>query len=317
MIKYLHKAELYYNNIHLGGIILKYLEYSEKKQHGSADFPIQYYRLTPVHPQYVMPLHWHREFEMIRVISGCFSAYLDNVEYRLSTGDMLLVQSGSLHRGQPEDCVYECAVFDLNMLRKHQNDITGSYILPIINHAVSVNCFYHSDDNMLAAAINSLFAVLKLQSPYYELEVYSRLYQIFALLYAGGSITAKPKSRQIGRQNKVIMELLDWIDANYTEQITLSDLSKVSGMNEKYLCRFFKEYTAHTPIDYINSLRIESACHELISNGHSITEAALESGFNDLSYFSKLFKKYKGYSPRQYLNATAQKKKYPGYVSTT
>ena len=74
-------------------------------------------------------------------------------------------------------------------------------------------------------------------------------------------------------------------------------------MNEKYLCRFFKDYTSRTPIDYINNLRIEAACHELTSGDMTITEAAIECGFNDISYFSKMFKKYKGITPREYSKA--------------
>ena len=48
---------------------MKYLEYNEKKQRGSSDFPIQFYHVTQYHPQYEMQLHWHREFEIIRVLS--------------------------------------------------------------------------------------------------------------------------------------------------------------------------------------------------------------------------------------------------------
>ena len=71
-------------------------------------------------------------------------------------------------------------------------------------------------------------------------------------------------------------------------------------MNEKYFCRFFKEFTNITPIDYINRLRIENAAHSLLEAGFTVTEAALDNGFNDISYFSKIFKKYKGVSPKRY-----------------
>lgn len=284
-------------------IIMKYLEYNEKKQHGSSDFPIQYYYVTETNPQYEMPLHWHREFEIIRVIHGSFTLYMDNVAYNLEGGDIALVEPGTMHRGEPCKCIYECVVFDLSMLRKRHSDVLGGYFLPIINRTVDIKNYFKADSGEISEITDALFRVLKEEPEYYQLKVYSLIYRLFYFLYTGGFVTTATSNKRVGKQAKTLMELLDWIDSSYTEAITLKDLSKVSGMNEKYLCRFFKEFTSRTPIDYINNLRIESACHELISNGMTITEAALESGFNDLSYFSKTFKRYKGISPREYLKS--------------
>ena len=77
-------------------------------------------------------------------------------------------------------------------------------------------------------------------------------------------------------------------------------MARVGNLNEKYLCRLFKNYTSMTPIEYINSLRIENACHLMIHSNFSVTDAALESGFNDSSYFTKLFKRHKGITPSEY-----------------
>ena len=273
---------------------MKYFEYNEKKQHGSYDFPIQFYHVTKYHPQYEMQPHWHKEFEIIRVLSGSFSIYIENLNHKLNPGDIAVVECGMLHRGTPDNCVYECIVFDMGMLRKKHSDILSMYLVPIINRTVNIKGEFFD-------IVSELFETMKCTSEYYQLKVYSLIYKFFSCLYTSGFVTKAVRDLHAGKQIKVLMELLDWIDANYTESITLKDLSKVSGMNEKYLCRFFKEFTSRTPIDYINNLRIESACHELNTNGLTITEAALESGFNDLSYFSKSFKKYKGVTPREYI----------------
>lgn len=63
---------------------MKYMELNEGKAHGSAGFPLQYYAVDATHPQFRMPPHWHREFEIIRVNAGRFSAHLDNHPYPLS-----------------------------------------------------------------------------------------------------------------------------------------------------------------------------------------------------------------------------------------
>ena len=51
---------------------MKYFDYKEQKQHGTFDFPIAFYHVTPEHPRYNMPYHWHTECEIIRILEGEF-----------------------------------------------------------------------------------------------------------------------------------------------------------------------------------------------------------------------------------------------------
>jgi len=74
----------------------------------------------------------------------------------------------------------------------------------------------------------------------------------------------------------------------------MADIAKVSP---KYLCSMFKERTHKSPVDYLIYFRVEKAVHFLITTDKSVTEIALECGFDDLSYFIKTFKKLKGVSP--------------------
>lgn len=274
---------------------MKDIQFNERKQHGFPDFPFQYYYIDSTHPQYVMPLHWHGEFELIRVISGSFELFLDNRNITLYGGDSAIIDCTTLHRGTPQNAVYECVVFSLSMLYKKSNDIIRKYIRPIAHKNVSVSAI---PTTKVKSLINSIFTEAKNQEPLYELKLHSLLFEFFLQLYNENLIIDRGQSHS--KQMEIISELLHWIDNNYTETVTLSDLSEISGLNQKYLCRFFKEYTGRTPIDYINYLRIEAACHEMQHSGLSVTDAALESGFNSISYFTKAFKKYKGVSPREY-----------------
>ena len=282
---------------------MKYNELYEKKQHGSKDFPIQHYYITNAHPQYQMPLHWHREFEIIHVISGRFQLYLNNVAYTLGEGDTAFVGSGILHRGTAEDCVYECLVFDLNMLRRQHGERINVLILPIISNDATVDCYLPAGDGEVISLIKRLLFAAQKQVNYYELAVYGLLFQLFFQLYVEGKIHTAAQNRRIGRQTDTMITLLDWIELHYTERITLRQLSILSGVNEKYLCHLFREFTNDTPISYINRLRIEHACHAMAVNHRTVTEAAYDSGFNDLSYFSRTFKKYKGVTPKKYCTA--------------
>ena len=97
-----------------------------------------------------------------------------------------------------------------------------------------------------------------------------------------------------------VKKALDFIETHYAENISLEDMAESAGVSPKYFCRYFKEMSDKTPIEYLNYYRIERACEQLAINSVSVTDAALGNGFNDISYFIKTFKKQKGVTPRQY-----------------
>lgn len=87
---------------------MKYLDYPEQQKHGSLDFPYYFYRVTPIHPRYTMPYHWHPLFEIVHVFQGQFHLQLDNCLLELNAGDTALIQGGLTHGGAPspnEDCM--------------------------------------------------------------------------------------------------------------------------------------------------------------------------------------------------------------------
>jgi len=281
---------------------MKYTEYKENKQHGSPDFPIEYYFLDENSEQYEMPLHWHREFEIIRVLKGQLTVHLNNMLYNVGAGDTVFVGSGVLHRAEPVHCEYECAVYDLNMLRRFGSGKITEYIMPLIVGDVEIDFYMPANNTQLSFTVERLFKALKEQNPFFELEVYGIISQIIYMLYSENKIKSREKPKRTTHQNQIVTELVDYIEQNYNEKITLKKLAELSRINEKYLCRFFKEFTGQTPTDYINRIRVEHACIEMSVNYKSVTEAALDSGFNELSYFSKIFKRYKGMNPREYQN---------------
>ena len=279
---------------------MKFSDFHEIEQRGTLNFPVSYYHISKNTPRYIMVPHWHKDFEIIRIISGDFKIYLNNISYTLTAGDIIFVGCGTLHRGEPENCIYECIVLDLNFLRRKSNDIISTFITPIINGNSAINCVLNKTDDLIYANANALFSAMRNKENYFELEVSSLLLKLFSLLYKENYIHSSKENKSTAKQTQNVIKMLDWIEENLTEPISLEKLSEISGLNKKYICRIFKEYTSKSPITYINELRIEAACHEMTVNSSSVTKAAYDCGFNDLSYFSKVFKTYKGISPKDY-----------------
>jgi mannose-6-phosphate isomerase class I len=85
----------------------------DRTQHGTLEFPVEYYYVDRQHPRYQMPFHWHKEWEILRVLDGSLQISLDDEQYSMHRGDVLLIRGGMLQRDKRENCVYECFVLDL------------------------------------------------------------------------------------------------------------------------------------------------------------------------------------------------------------
>jgi AraC-like DNA-binding protein len=111
-----------------------------------------------------------------------------------------------------------------------------------------------------------------------------------------------------------LKKVLHFIEESYYSSITLEDLSKVVAMSPKYFCKFFYELTHRTPIDYLNYYRVECASYKLVTTDLSITDIAYSCGFNDLSYFIRSFKKYKGITPSKYSKLEKSNRNQSSYI---
>lgn len=104
-----------------------------------------------------------------------------------------------------------------------------------------------------------------------------------------------------GVANKsILMNVIDYIEEHYTEDIELATLCKLVNKTPQYLCKIFKRQLGFRPIEYITKKRIQHAKHLLLSTNKSINEISNTVGYDDISYFGVMFKKCEGVSPSEY-----------------
>lgn len=265
------------------------------------DFPLEFYHVTQDHPRYNMDLHWHTQCEIIRIIEGEFSLILDDEKIISKASDILFIRDGVVHGGTPHNCVYECIVFDMNLLLK--KNITCTQLLTdIVNHTKIIDTVISGHNGHIDIYCKYLFNALATQEIGYELVVQGSLYSLLGMILRSGvyktQTIANKRSTASLQQLKTVLTL---IEERFSEVLTLEDLSKSVGMTPKYFCRFFNHMTNKTPVEYLNYYRIEVACELMLTKDLCITDVALECGFNDVSYFIKTFKKYKNITPKQYI----------------
>lgn len=285
---------------------MKYLEYREDKQHGTHDFPIAFYHVEANHPRYQMPYHWHPEYEIIRILQGTFQLTIDGQSIIAAKDDTIFIQGGTLHGGIPENCIYECIVFDMRLLLSN-NQICNRQIQLLIRHETTINLKLPEEPNSIKEVIQRMFTAMEEKKPGYEFFTQGELYLMFGIiceakLYSINTAQPVASSIHINR----FKDVLNYIEEHYTESISLENMAQIAGLSPRYFCRFFRKMTQCTPTEYLNYYRIECACEQLAESPISITDVALGCGFNDISYFIKAFHKAKGITPKQYKESFRQ-----------
>lgn len=281
---------------------MKYIDYKERKDPGTFNFPIAFYAENPHSPRYYMPHHWHTHYEIIRIISGTFHLTINKKMTVYHAGDVIFVTDGFIHGGIPHNCVYECIVFNLHMLLK-DNHACAKTIHDIMEHKITIHTLLSEKSNLILPIVDRLGQALASKRPGYEFMTQGYLYELIGTILSEHLYDETPTDNASKEQLTSIKNVLAYIAENYSTTITLDKLARIAGMNPRYFCRYFRNMTERTPIDYLNYYRIECACEMLSTQNISIKEAAISCGFNDESYFIKTFHKYKGVTPKQFMTA--------------
>ena len=216
---------------------MQYINYRESRQRGTLDFPFEYHHVTPSHPQYNMSLHWHVEFELIRILEGQLLLTIDENEYTVLKGSTIIIPAGCVHSGVPKDCTYECIVFDMNALLS-KNDSCCKLVHRISDHEIVPFFVYDETYNDIHQIVWCLFDAISSKIEGFELIVLGAFYHLFGMIYSKGYYTAV--SAQPTRNHKRIVQLktaLEYMESSYNRQITLEDISNVVNMSPKYFCR--------------------------------------------------------------------------------
>lgn len=289
----------------------------ESKEHGDISFPFAFYHVTEKHPRYVMETHWHEECEICRVVSGELEVTIDGKTYvgrgSEEGGDIFIFNSGAVHSAVPKNCVYECLVFDMHFLLRERS-LSNSFIYSLLyNQRKFVSHIPYpnereqdASEESIQSIVRRLFTVLNEQKNGYQLKTFGILYYLLGV-FENNDLFEKPDTAgdTVTRIMKMRMAL-SYIHRNYKQQITLTELSELLDLKPPSVVKLFKDIINKKPLDYINSYRINCAMEMLKDNKNSVTSVAYECGFADVSYFTKVFKKYANQTPRDFLKSLPQ-----------
>ncbi|MDE7179884.1 MAG: AraC family transcriptional regulator [Muribaculaceae bacterium] len=259
------------------------------------------------------PLHRHNEFE-INFIENCAGARRvvgDSVEI-LPDVDLVILGGGLEHGWDQNDCrsarireitiQFSGDIFGETMMRRDQ-------MKPI-------------QELMEKAAMGVSFPVTSIMKVFHHLEElvdakddFKRLVKLMEILHQlavdqDGRVLATTTKADVTPTvtNSRLRKAQEYIIANYKGEVRLPYLAKMAGMSPSSFSRFFKIRTGRSISDFVIGIRLDAAARELVTTSTPIAEICFNSGFNNVSNFNRIFKKNKGYTPKEYREIYKRKK---------
>ena len=278
----------------------------ELKQHGNEQFPflVSYQKLSEYESGSFM-WHWHPEIEITYVRKGTMCYKVNNLVYHLKEGDIVFNNSGALHSGtmeNQEDCTYIPVTFDPRLIYGFfQSTINSKYVDPVIQDSLlPAICIDQSEPwhRPFREYLLRIIALDEKKPDFYEFDITICLQSMWRLLLE--HITYEPQtSRENSLEYDRIKKILSYIEDNYQNKITLKDIAGHIHLCESECTRLFKRHMNTTLFAFLQEYRIERSL-EFLQSGELISDVALNTGFSDSNYYSKVFAKIKGCSPREY-----------------
>ena len=259
--------------------------------------------------------HWHNSFELIEVVEGKFYCNVDGSEFLINKGNICIINRGRLHHIYTEEynasmCRKKTIIFNPDYFIKDQN-IYEKYILPLLEK----DAFAHIQFNIkkgIGLDINTLMKeieALEDEKPIgYELEEYSLIYKVIRYLYLAYQSSKQSIHTTYDANVQIQRNMTSFIHEHFNSKIGLEDIAEAGQVSKSTCIRLFHKYTGKSPIDFLNSYRLQMSAEKLVATSEQITEIAYACGFGQPSYFNRLFLKEYNMTPNQYRKQHARMK---------
>ncbi|MHA7966063.1 helix-turn-helix domain-containing protein [Paenibacillus sp. CAU 1782] len=271
-------------------------------------FPVKVHKTVCLHAgTELFPHHWHEHLEFLYIVRGEAKIECGSADFAAKAGDLIVVNSNELHHGISgcDDLFYYALISDPTLLQSSFSDTAEMRFLEPIRQSRLLLRNHISGNDEIAGCIESIVRELDEQAFGYELAVKSLLYRLLALLVRMHAPTVLSKMEHAERIKnlKRFDPVLRYIDENYHEPLTVETLSSIAGLSRFHFSRLFKEMTGRTLSAYILSFRLNRADYLLRHTELTVSEIAALTGFSDIYYFSRAFKKHKKAAPSSLRNS--------------
>lgn len=257
----------------------------------------------------IIPTHWHRELEVFVLLTGAVEIAAAGRSVRLHAGEGCFLNAEVIHTFTclvPELCLYRSFVFDAAIVSGMPGSVFDTkYIRPLTEHGPALVCVSPAEDAPYFEGFSRAFSACESENPGYEFSMRAALSDI--LLYLIQKTGIDPSRRPIpSLSEQRLKQMLAWIDANLSRPVTVGQIAASANICTRECQRIFRRYLRASPTEYLLRRKIFAAAELLAATGRSMTEIALDCGFDSPSYFSKQFRRIVGSTPTEYRRAVSR-----------
>ena len=249
-------------------------------------------------------LHWHDGPELSVVVEGQMEYFVNDKRYHMEVGDCVFANSGAMHAGRSVNdapCRYLVVSFLTSAIDGAADGFFAERFFGGVMDAKTVpSMFFKAEYGEVAAVCMEIYNAFKQKEDGWELAIKGQLCRLWLLLYEEAKrqdAASSERSIPVSRIKKAIR----YMNENYALRLSLEDIAAASNLSKSEFCRCFKRITRQTAFEYLMDLRIRKSLQLLEGDGASVTETALASGFSSSSYYTEVFRRYMGCTPREYL----------------
>lgn len=290
----------------------------ESKKHGVMEYPVAIYHtnLAASNIKYI-PWHWHDEVEINIVLTGCALFRANDDTVLLTPGHGQFVNHTTLHSVKPVDentsCEFYSIVFHPAFLFGYgKTMLSTKYLTPITVSSKWKHFILSHETDWHKHILDICKAISKAhheQEFGYELYVKEQLcslwLHILKQFYASEDIrnVSISLSGSTSIDESRVKTAIRYMEQHHTETVTLDDIANAVHISKSECCRCFKRTLHLTPFEYLMRFRIFEATRKMQyadAMTQSIASLAFSVGFNNVSYFNKLFKQYLHCTPKEY-----------------
>ena len=276
----------------------------ETVQHGNSSYPFQfYYEDLSVFDFNCIEWHWHTELEFIYIESGTVTFWIGEDQFKLSEGDGIFINTKVLHRlYSPSKALIPNFVFMPSFIAACESFIYQKYILPVISSSLSFLIF-HKEVCWQARALTVMQQIISAQdsAASKELITVSLLQNLWQEIFENADIPSPEEHKDHSSSSQARLQLMmQFIHLNYSQNISLDDIAREAMVSKSTALNLFRKYLHITPVNYLINYRLKQASQLLSKTEKKIHLISSETGFHNVEYFCKIFKKRYNFTPTEY-----------------
>lgn len=248
--------------------------------------------------------HWHSDLEFIIILKGSMTYTVNDTNYLLTEGMGIMVNSNRLHFNSSlnnNDCTYIVLLLSPSFLGVNAY-IENRYVNPLLYDAGSDVIIFSPDicwNKQALHLINDIYELCQKRPERYELQLQSQFFSLWSLLYEN-TIEKKGYHENQSKAMDSMKDMIAYINEHYTEKISINEIASAGMMCRSKCFDLFKEILHQTPFEYLQNYRIQKSIQLLADESLSITDISTACGFNGASYYTEVFKKITGTTPKDY-----------------